>query len=181
LLVVDFWFPWEGRNGMRNGESLKHPKSMASKSRLILTWLRCIFANRHLLTGVNPTFFSTNGLHRRKTRFGWMNVNAALFKSAKRMGVGVMIQNHNGKCVSTCSELIQDVTAPELAEALAIRRAMTLVRRKATTRSYWRLTAFLWSIASIASLLIAHSREWSYRTSRRRLRCSILNLSLCIS
>jgi hypothetical protein len=41
-----------------------------------------------------------------------------------------MIQNHNGKCVSTCSELIQDVTAPELAEALAIRRAMTLAREE---------------------------------------------------
>jgi ribonuclease HI len=57
-------------------------------------------------------------------------VNAALFKSAKRMGVGIMIQNHNGKCVSTCSELIQDVTTPELAEALAIRRAMTLAREE---------------------------------------------------
>jgi hypothetical protein len=37
LLVVDIWFLWEARNGMRNGESLKHPKSMANKSRPILT------------------------------------------------------------------------------------------------------------------------------------------------
>jgi ribonuclease HI len=59
-----------------------------------------------------------------------MNVDAALFKSSKRMGVGIVIRNHNGECVAACSELIPDVTAPELAEALAVRRAMTLAREE---------------------------------------------------
>jgi hypothetical protein len=42
------------------------------------------------------------------------------------MGVGVVIRNHHGKCLVASSELIFEVTASELAEALAVRRAISL-------------------------------------------------------
>jgi hypothetical protein len=37
-----------------------------------------------------------------------------------------VIRNHHGKCLVACSELIYEVTTPELVEALAMRRAISL-------------------------------------------------------
>jgi ribonuclease HI len=59
-----------------------------------------------------------------------INVDATLFKSSNRMGVGIVIRSHNGECLAACSELINEVTSPELAEALAIRRALALAREE---------------------------------------------------
>jgi hypothetical protein len=42
------------------------------------------------------------------------------------MGIGVVIRDHNGVCLTDCSELREEVTAPELAEALALSRAVSL-------------------------------------------------------
>jgi hypothetical protein len=54
------------------------------------------------------------------------NVDAAIFSSFRRMGIGIVIRNHNGECLIACSELREEVTAPEMAEALTVRRAMSL-------------------------------------------------------
>jgi ribonuclease HI len=56
----------------------------------------------------------------------YINCDAALFSSSRRMGLGVVIRNHIGRCVAACSELHEEVTAPEVAEALAMRRALSL-------------------------------------------------------
>lgn len=55
---------------------------------------------------------------------GWVSVNvdAAIFQSAGNMGVGVLIRDHIGACLMACSELIK----MELAEAMAMRRALSL-------------------------------------------------------
>jgi ribonuclease HI len=58
-----------------------------------------------------------------------LDVDAALFSSS-RMGVGVVIRNHIGTCLFACSQVFDEVTAPELAEAFAIRRALALVREE---------------------------------------------------
>jgi ribonuclease HI len=42
------------------------------------------------------------------------------------MGLGIVIQNHIGQCVAACSELHEEVMTPEVAEALALRRALSL-------------------------------------------------------
>jgi hypothetical protein len=42
------------------------------------------------------------------------------------MGIGVVIGDHTGACLTACSELLNEVTMPELAEALALRRAIAL-------------------------------------------------------
>jgi ribonuclease HI len=60
----------------------------------------------------------------------WLNVDAALFKSSNRMGVGVVIRSHSGECLSAISELVNEVTSPELAEAIAVRRALALAREE---------------------------------------------------
>jgi hypothetical protein len=41
-----------------------------------------------------------------------------------------VMRNHNGVCLAACSELLSEVTSPKLAEALAIRRALTFVREE---------------------------------------------------
>jgi hypothetical protein len=56
----------------------------------------------------------------------YVNVDAALFTSLRQMGIGVVIRSHTGECLIACSELLREVTTPELAEALALRRSVSL-------------------------------------------------------
>jgi ribonuclease HI len=55
-----------------------------------------------------------------------IHVDAALFPSSRRMGIGVVIRSHRGDCLLSCSELVQEVMTPEVAEALALRHAVSL-------------------------------------------------------
>jgi ribonuclease HI len=55
-----------------------------------------------------------------------INVDAARFSSSRRMGIGAVIRNHKRECSIAWSELIQEVTAPDVAEALSLRHAMSL-------------------------------------------------------
>jgi hypothetical protein len=56
----------------------------------------------------------------------YVNVDAALFTSSRQMGIGVVIRSHTSECLIACSELLMEVTTPELAEALALRRVVSL-------------------------------------------------------
>jgi hypothetical protein len=74
--------------------------------------------------------------HRRETTsssFKWspslegtvlVNVHAAIFSSFRRMGIGILIRDHTGSCLAPCGEHLQEVTLPELAEALALHRVV---------------------------------------------------------
>jgi hypothetical protein len=55
-----------------------------------------------------------------------INVDAVMFKTPQRMGAGVVIRNHIGECLTTCSEVLYVVTTPELTEALAMRLALAI-------------------------------------------------------
>ncbi|KAM3369843.1 hypothetical protein ACQJBY_017611 [Aegilops geniculata] len=57
-----------------------------------------------------------------------VNVDAALFPSIRRMGMGFVTRNHLGKCMFAGNEQLQGFSEPELAEALAIRRALEVCR-----------------------------------------------------
>jgi ribonuclease HI len=57
-----------------------------------------------------------------------INTDAALFANSRCMGVGVVIRDHVGRCLASCNEKLENVTAPELAEALACRRALNFAR-----------------------------------------------------
>jgi ribonuclease HI len=63
-----------------------------------------------------------------------VNVDAAIFPVSRRMGVGVVIRDHNGVCLTACSEYQEEVTSPEIAEALALRRAITLAKDEGFTK-----------------------------------------------
>ena len=50
------------------------------------------------------------------------------------MGAGVLIRNHNGNFLIACREHMSGVAAPEYAEALALRRAVSLAREEGYDR-----------------------------------------------
>jgi ribonuclease HI len=57
-----------------------------------------------------------------------INTDAALFVNSRCIRVGVVIRDHTGRCLAACNEKLENVTAPELAEALACRRALNFAR-----------------------------------------------------
>jgi ribonuclease HI len=59
-----------------------------------------------------------------------INVDAAIFASSCRMGAGVVIRDHNEIYVAACSDSYQEVTILELAEAMAMRKALIFTKDK---------------------------------------------------
>jgi hypothetical protein len=47
-----------------------------------------------------------------------INVDTALFSPSRQMGISVVIQNHIGDCSIAFSKLVQEITTPEVDEAL---------------------------------------------------------------
>jgi hypothetical protein len=57
-----------------------------------------------------------------------VNVDAALFNDLRRMAAGMVIRDHVGRCLLAASEPLVGYTSPELAETLALQRAVNLAR-----------------------------------------------------
>jgi ribonuclease HI len=125
ILAVVAWHLWISRNGTRNGDPMRSPQCVASQA---LAYAEMI--ELHL--------FKPEASTRRDTSFSaprwsplpegsvFINTDAAIFSSSRQMGVGVVIRNHLGECVAACSELLNEVTTPEITEVLAVRRALSL-------------------------------------------------------
>jgi hypothetical protein len=62
-----------------------------------------------------------------------INVDATIFASSRQMGSGVVIRDHN-VCLTACSERFDEVVTPEIAEALAMRRVMSLAKDEAFSK-----------------------------------------------
>jgi ribonuclease HI len=125
VLAVSIWHLWLARNGVRNGNPMMHPHGVATQIKAYVEMLEL-----HVLSP-NPS--TRRDTIPSSTRWSpppegtvLINVDAALFTTSRRMGIGVVIRDHNGVCLAACSELRDEVTAPELAEALAIRHAVSL-------------------------------------------------------
>jgi hypothetical protein len=61
---------------------------------------------------------------------GWfcVNVDAALFPADQRMGLGAVIHNNNGYFILSLCEGARGFPPPEMAEALAVQRALVASR-----------------------------------------------------
>jgi hypothetical protein len=66
-----------------------------------------------------------------------VNVDAAVFAAEHRMGLGVVIRDHLGDLKLACSEGIPVITSPEMAEAIAIRRALCLPGVMVSGMLFW--------------------------------------------
>lgn len=122
-LTTVMWHLWENRNSIRNGDPMRHPHSVALQAMAYIDMIElhlfhplAVRATTELAPRWSPPPVGSM----------YINVDAALFSSSRQMGVGVVIRNHLGECVAACSELIPNVVVPELAEAFAIRRALSL-------------------------------------------------------
>ena len=59
-----------------------------------------------------------------------LSADAAVSLEHNASAVGVVMQDHTGRCVAAASEPLPGVSSPELAEALALRRVAALPRQK---------------------------------------------------
>jgi ribonuclease HI len=57
-----------------------------------------------------------------------INSDDAIFEASGSMGAGVVVHNHHGTCLVACRQHLHGSPPPELAEALALRRAVELAR-----------------------------------------------------
>ena len=53
-----------------------------------------------------------------------VNVDAAIFEGANRIGLDLVIRNHFGEFIAAVSQGIEKITNPKLAKTIAFRRAV---------------------------------------------------------
>jgi hypothetical protein len=124
VLAVGCWHIWEARNDARNNNVEPQPKKISLK---ITSYVDVIVQN----------CFKPIPVTRRETKqpHKWsppppgevlVNVDADLFKDDRRMAMGAVFRDHNGNCLLAASEPLMGFTSPELAEALALHRAVAV-------------------------------------------------------
>jgi hypothetical protein len=125
-LVVTCWYLWEARNNSRNGFDQLHPARLAGKITAyvnnIIQYCFKTSSTKRCDSSSSPCWFPP------PVGFVFVNVDAALFKAEDRIGVGVVVRDHMGSLKLACSEGLAGCVYPELAEALAVRRALTLTK-----------------------------------------------------
>ena len=125
-LAVTFWHLWDARNKLREEGGNIDPSSVARK---VIAYIDMI--QTHTI--------QADTIPRRETSsaVSWsppmegellINVDAALFKTSLCMGVGIVVRDHSGKCILACCDKFPNVTIPEMAEALAVRCALSFAR-----------------------------------------------------
>lgn len=60
----------------------------------------------------------------------FINTDTALFHSSRQIGMGVLTRDNNGSCLLAFKEMIPGIVKPEIAEAMAICRAMSLAKEE---------------------------------------------------
>nr|AAO19364.1 hypothetical protein [Oryza sativa Japonica Group]AAR00641.1 hypothetical protein [Oryza sativa Japonica Group] len=120
---------WEARNNAKNNNESIHPKRVAQK---FFAYVDMIVQHCYKAQAA-PRGDSSPSIPR------WtpppvgtvmINCDAALFQSSCQMGIGFLIRDHDGRCLLALNERVQNVTQPELAEAVAIRRALSLAKEE---------------------------------------------------
>uniref|UniRef100_A0ACD5Y4F7 Uncharacterized protein n=1 Tax=Avena sativa TaxID=4498 RepID=A0ACD5Y4F7_AVESA len=127
-LAVGCWHIWEARNDVRNNQVVPNPKQ---------TSLRAVA----YIDMIQQNCFKPTPVTRRVTTQPqkWsppppgkvlVNVDPALFADRRCMAMGAVLRDHNGSFILAASEPLVGFSTPELAEALALRRAMLIAREQ---------------------------------------------------
>ena len=64
-----------------------------------------------------------------------VNVDATIFHKTNRMGLGIVIRDHKGDFLAACRQGIDRIINPELAEAIAFRRAILFASQLSYNRA----------------------------------------------
>jgi hypothetical protein len=126
VLAVTFWHLWDARNKLREDGGSVDPSTVARK---VIAYVDMIHTD----------LLHPNTIPRRETSSAtpWsppmegtlmINVDAALFSASKNMGAGIVVHDHNGDFVVACCDKFPNVTVPEMAEAIAVRRALSFAK-----------------------------------------------------
>jgi hypothetical protein len=68
-----------------------------------------------------------------------VNVDSAIFATSRRMGAGIVARDHDGLFLAACGERYDEVVVPEIAEAIAVRRAISFAREEGFSKNHHRL------------------------------------------
>jgi ribonuclease HI len=130
-LVVGFWHIWEARNESRNENVKPNPSRTGGK---VLAYVDMI--KTHLSKPASKQRCEPGSDRWTPPPQGTVLVNsdAAISEATGCMGAGVVIRNHQGDFLVACREHLNQITEPEYAEALALRRAVVLAKEEGFDR-----------------------------------------------
>jgi ribonuclease HI len=133
ILAVTCWHVWEARNDTRNGATQLHPVSVASK---VLAYVDMIQKFMVKPKGSGRSESAAVAPRWTPPPRDWVcvNVDAALFQAEQRMGWGAVLRDHDGNFLLSCSEGLAGFPPPEMAEAIAVRRALTVSKERGFTK-----------------------------------------------
>jgi hypothetical protein len=128
VLAVSCWNIWETRNDVRNNRGQADPKRTGVR---VLAYVDMI---------IQHCYQSDTGIRREpKSPLRWsppppgvvlVNVDAALFADRRRMAMGAVIRDHDGRCLAAANAPLHGFSAPEMAEALALHHAVMITCNK---------------------------------------------------
>ena len=138
VLAITCWHIWEARNDVRNNATCLQPERVAVK---ITAYVDLVMQNCFKFQSKPTKQANLQARSWTPPPEGMLSmcVDAALFPLLRRMGWGAVLRDHDGKVILSCSESLDGCPSPELAESLAVRRALAVLRdrgfRKCTLES----------------------------------------------
>jgi hypothetical protein len=129
VLAITVWHIWEARNAVRNEEGNTHPHVVASK---IQAYVNLVLLHLYKTVTVHSRETTSSSAKWSPPQPGsvLVNVDAAVFSNLHKVGVGILIRNHEGECLVACTEPLKGIVSPELAESWALRRAVVVARNE---------------------------------------------------
>jgi ribonuclease HI len=134
VLATVIWHIWDARNDARNNVALSTASRVSLKA---LSYVDMILTH---LTRTSKAVL----IAREPVRPRWVplqegviciNVDAALFPDAQRRGCGIVLRDHVGRFILSVSEGAEGTPSPEMAEALAMRRALVISKEHGVSKA----------------------------------------------
>jgi hypothetical protein len=100
-----------------------HPKSIAAKIKAYIDMI-CIHLYKPTTATRREPSSSTPKWVPPPAGMVLVNVDAATFFVTRQMGIGIVVRDHHRTFIAACGERRDEVSNAELAEALALRRAV---------------------------------------------------------
>jgi hypothetical protein len=119
----------EALNDLHNTEVKPNPQWMCGKSLAYVDQIRShLFKqkpDKRCVSSPSPVKWTPP-----PPGFVMLNSDASIFKDLGGMGVGVVGPDHLGACLVACRQFYSMLPEPEFAEAMALRQATSLARKK---------------------------------------------------
>jgi hypothetical protein len=131
---VGFYLIWETRNEARNSDVKANPIRTGGK---IVAYVDMI--KQHIFKTATEhrcvSTVATNSWSQPPSGTVLINSDVAIFEASRSMGAGVVVRDHHGTCLVACCQHLHGSPPQELAEALALRRAVELARNEGFDRA----------------------------------------------